>query len=184
MTVLYNRGRSASLTFEGNTAMKKLVLGALITLTAMNIVAQEQSPAYLSVYPGYITKKDKLVLSREFYEKWFGLQVIFESSWFVLLASPGDHGTPLALMSEDHPSAPPSNHFVTATSGVWLTFQVADAKAEYDRLKKAGIKFHYELKDEAWGQRRFGVTDPNGMYVDIVEQTEPQAGFWDKYMVK
>lgn len=164
---------------------RALVIVTLITLTTMNTAAQEQaSPAYLSVYPGYITRKENLIPSKEFYEKWFGFQVVFESSWFVLLTSPGENGTPLALMSEDHPSAPPSNHFVTPASGVWLTLQVADAKAEYDRLKKAGMVFRYELKDEAWGQRRFGVVDPNGMYVDIVEQTEPQAGFWDKYMVK
>ena len=43
------------------------------------------------------------------------------------------------------------------------------------------VDIHYPLTDEPWGQRRFGLVDPNGMYVDVVEQTEPQPGFWERY---
>jgi hypothetical protein len=28
------------------------------------------------------------------------------------------------------------------------------------------------------------LTDPNGLYIDIVQQVEPAAGYWEKYMVK
>jgi uncharacterized glyoxalase superfamily protein PhnB len=73
---------------------------------------------------------------------------------------------------------------MTADAGVFLTLQVADAKSDYERLKMAGLKIKYDLHDEPWGQRRFGIVDPNGMYVDIVQQIEPQAGFWEKYPVK
>ncbi|MBC8174011.1 MAG: glyoxalase, partial [Chitinophagales bacterium] len=66
--------------------------------------------------------------------------------------------------------------------GVFLTLQAENVASEYARLKNAGLDIYYHLKDEAWGQRRFGVVDPNGMYVDIVEQIEPQEGFWDKYL--
>lgn len=40
----------------------------------------------------------------------------------------------------------------------------------------------YPLKHEAFGQLRFGFTDPGGLWVDIVEQVEPAEGFWDRYM--
>ena len=59
-----------------------------------------------------------------------------------------------------------------------------DAKAEYDKLLNAGLNIYYHLKDEIWGQRRFGVTDPNRMYIDIVQQTEPQNNYWDQYLPK
>lgn len=52
----------------------------------------------------------------------------------------------------------------------------------YLLTKKQGVKIDYQLKDEAWGQRRFGVIDPNGLWVDVVQQIEPQADFWPQYM--
>ena len=40
----------------------------------------------------------------------------------------------------------------------------------------------YDLADEPWGQRRFTLTDPSGVIVDVVEQTQPAEGWWDRYM--
>lgn len=131
------------------------------------------------VYTVFITHDVKKC--KEFYAEWFGFTVIFESSWFILLQSPGEKGFPLAFMNEEHPSSPPSPRAMKG-DGAFLTLQVADAKKVYDAMVKAGRKVAYKLTDEDWGQRRFALTDPNGMHVDVVEQTTPKAGFWDKYM--
>jgi hypothetical protein len=32
-------------------------------------------------------------------------------------------------------------------------------------------------------QRRFGLFDPAGVWIDVVEQIEPAPGWWDKYLV-
>ena len=134
---------------------------------------------FQDVYSVFITKD--LKASKEFYMKWFGFSVVFEASFFVLLTASGERSFSVAFMSEQHPSSPPSNPAMNAKAGVFLTLQVEDAQAFYAKLKKAGIKMHYHLKDEPWGQRRFGIIDPNEMYVDIVQQTEPETGFWEKY---
>ena len=63
-----------------------------------------------------------------------------------------------------------------------MTFQVEDAAAEHKRLQAAGAPIIYGPATEPWGQRRFMVRDPSGILVDVVEQIEPAAGFWDKYM--
>jgi len=34
------------------------------------------------------------------------------------------------------------------------------------------------------GSARFGVIDPSGMWIDIVEQIEPRDGWWDPYLVE
>ncbi|HTF82523.1 MAG TPA: VOC family protein, partial [Cytophagales bacterium] len=81
-----------------------------------------------------------------------------------------------------HPSSPPTLPAITSDSGVFLTLEVEDAKAEFESLLRAGIAMHYPLTSEAWGQLRFGITDPNGMYIDIVEQTVPEENYWEKYM--
>lgn len=117
---------------------------------------------------------------RDFYTRWFSATVAFEASWFVLLALPGEPARSVAFMAPDHPSTPPGPEVFNG-AGVFLTFQVADAAAEFSRLAQAGATFAYPLRDEAWGQRRFALRDPAGCWVDVVEQTEPAPGFWDPY---
>jgi catechol 2,3-dioxygenase-like lactoylglutathione lyase family enzyme len=132
----------------------------------------------VATYPIVVT--DKLHECRDFYVRWFDLQVIFESTWIVVLSSDSEAPT-LAFMHPSHPSTPPDPAPYTG-DGMFLTMQVDDASAEYARVKAAGLRCALELKDEPWGQRRFAAVDPAGMWVDVVEQTEPAPGWWDDYL--
>lgn len=137
---------------------------------------------FQDVYTVFITKDIKA--SKKFYADWFGFTPVFESTFFLLMSTPGEHSVSVGFLSEVHPSSPPSAPALNARAGVFLTLQTADATADYEKLKKAGLNISYALKDEPWGQRRFGIVDPNEMYIDIVEQIEPQPGFWEKYIEK
>jgi uncharacterized glyoxalase superfamily protein PhnB len=114
----------------------------------------------------------RLKESRDFFTRLFGMSVVFEASWVVMLAH--DDGGPIAvgLMTADHPSQPPGPETFDG-QGMILTFQVEDAAAAYARLQGLGAPIAYDLKEEPWGQKRFMVR---------VEQVEPAPGFWDKYM--
>jgi catechol 2,3-dioxygenase-like lactoylglutathione lyase family enzyme len=174
--------------------MKKLTLiaGVLIAVIAFLVANPVQGQSadqsmkteikYQDAYPVYISKD--IVKSRDFYTKNLGFELAFESSFFILLTTAGEPSYRIGFLSEAHPSSPPSTPALKASAGVFLTLQVRDAKAMYDQLLKARVKITYTLTVEPWGQRRFGLTDPNGMYVDIVEQIEPQEGFWEKYKAK
>jgi uncharacterized glyoxalase superfamily protein PhnB len=129
-------------------------------------------------YPIVVT--EKLRECREFYVRSFGLSVIFEASWIVVLSADGEAPT-VAFMHPEHPSTPP-DPAPFAGDGMFLTLQVEDAAAEYQRLTAAGLESSLELRDEPWGQRRFAAIDPAGMWVDVVEQTEPAEGWWDQYL--
>jgi uncharacterized glyoxalase superfamily protein PhnB len=118
---------------------------------------------------------------REFYRRWFRAEVVFEASWFALLAIPGESPRSIAFMAPDHPSTPPGPDVFSGT-GAFLTLQVADATGEFERLRQAGASFVYDLRDEPWGQRRFALRDPAGIWIDVVEQIEPAPGFWDPYL--
>ena len=131
-----------------------------------------------SSYPVVVT--EKLAESRDFYAR-LGFEVVFEASWFVYLTVSGDSSSGIAFMSPDHPSSPPDPR-AFAGDGSFLTLQVEDASAAYEEVKKHGFKIDYDLRDEPWGQRRFGMVDPAGIWVDVVEQTEPAPRFWDPYM--
>ena len=137
---------------------------------------------YQDMYSVFITKD--LKVCKKFYGKWFNMQVVFEASFFMVLVTPGEKSHSVGFLSEVHPSSPPSSPAMNGQAGVFLTLQVTDARADFERLKSAGLKIHYALKDEPWGQRRFGIIDPNGMYVDVVQQIESEKGFWDKYPAK
>jgi catechol 2,3-dioxygenase-like lactoylglutathione lyase family enzyme len=131
------------------------------------------------VYTVFITRD--VNKCKAFYGQWFGFTPIFESSWFVLLQSPDPKGTLVAFMNEEHPSFPPAPKAING-NGAFITLQVADATSVYEAMIATGLAITYELKQEDWGQLRFAVEDPNGMHVDIVEQTAPKEGFWDQYM--
>jgi catechol 2,3-dioxygenase-like lactoylglutathione lyase family enzyme len=136
---------------------------------------------YQDIYAVFVT--DKLGGTKDFFVKYLGFEVVFESTFFILLsAGSGERPFSVAFLDTVHPSSPPDLPAMNAGAGVFLTLQVSDAAAVFERLKSAGLDIHYALKNEPWGQRRFGIIDPNGMYIDIVEQIEPQPGFWDQYI--
>ncbi len=117
---------------------------------------------------------------RDFWAKYLGFDVVFDSTWFSLLAAEEGSAT-LAFMTPDHPSAPPG---ADAFSGKGMCFelQVADAQAASQELTAKGLPITYAITREPFGQLRFGFFDPSGLWVDVVEQVEPQAGYWDRYM--
>jgi len=130
-------------------------------------------------YPIVVTERVRDC--RDFYRRWFGLDVVFEASWFVLLGSTGGKAS-LAFMHPSHPSAPPGPQPFNG-KGMCLEFQVADARAEYERFVRDGAAIDLSLRDEPFGQRRFGLFDPAGVWIDVVEHIESAPGWWDKYLV-
>ena len=165
--------------------MNKIILASLLSLASMAAVAQESSTKTISpmknidqIYTVFIT--NKLDESVKFYESYFGFTKLFESTFFVLLQSQGNQQC-LAFMDEQHPTAPPTPARFNG-KGSFLTLEVSDAAKLFSEIKNQGLKIDYELKDEAWGQRRFGIVDPNGLWVDVVQQIEPQEDFWSRYM--
>lgn len=160
--------------------MKKFAILIIIVMTTLSANAQNPT-TYQDAYSVYITKE--LKKSRDFYTKWLDFEVVFEASWFVYMQSAGDHKVTFALIDEKHPSTPPSYGAFNGR-GSFLTLQVEDAEAVYKKLTAMKAPISYHLKKEDWGQIRFGLTDPNGLYIDIVQQVEPVEGYWEKYAVK
>lgn len=133
-----------------------------------------------SFYPIIVT--EHLFACRDFYCRWFAMEVVFESTWFVLLSG-GDGATAsLAFMHPSHPSAPPGPETFSG-KGMCLEFEVPDAAAEEQRFRDGGAELVLSLRDEPFGQRRFGLFDPAGTWIDVVEQIAPEEGWWDRYML-
>lgn len=131
---------------------------------------KESSMELEASYPVVVT--DKLIECRDFYTRWFGFRVVFEATWFVYLTSSeeGQHG--IAFMTPDHPSRPPGPEAFDNES-ILLTFQVPDAASEFERVRTSGLVVDHPLRDEPWGQRRFGLEDPAGVWVDVWSRSIP-----------
>ena len=131
-------------------------------------------------YPIIVT--DRLFECRDFYTRFFGLQIGFESSWFIWLTAGENGPASLAFMHPEHPSAPPGPEPFEG-KGICLEFQVENARDEYERFIREGAELTLVLTDEPFGQRRFGLFDPAGVWIDVVQQIEPATGFWEQYMI-
>jgi catechol 2,3-dioxygenase-like lactoylglutathione lyase family enzyme len=139
----------------------------------------EAQMRFVDRYPIIVTPK--LHDCAIFYETHLGFEIAFSSSWFVLLY--GVEGTAsLAFMAPDHPSAPPGPEVFSGT-GICFELQVEDAALAHAEFLSRGLPITLGLIDEPFGQRRFGFHDPSGLWVDVVEQIEPEQGFGDRYMV-
>lgn len=63
-----------------------------------------------------------------------------------------------------------------------LAVQTDDAATALETLSERGAPVMCGIADEPWDHRRFMMRDPAGVLLDIVEQTAPAEGFWDRYM--
>lgn len=118
---------------------------------------------FIDRYPIIVTAK--LAECRDFWIAHLGFAVVFENEWFAYLQA---DGASIAFMSPDHPSWPPGPEPYRA--GISMELEVADAAAALAELRASGREPDYPLADEAFGQRRFSVKDPSGLWVNIVQQ--------------
>lgn len=113
---------------------------------------------------------NKLDESKAFYVRLFNLEVAYESDWYIQLHSPGHQE--LGIIKADHELIPPS--FQKEAQGVYLTFEVDDVDATYEKANGAGYDIVQAPEDTFYGQRRLLMTDPNGLLLDI---SSPIPGF-------
>jgi catechol 2,3-dioxygenase-like lactoylglutathione lyase family enzyme len=121
---------------------------------------------------GIITAK--LQESKAFYMQTLGFSVAFENEFYLLLNTPGNQAQ-LAFLLPGHPSQQPIFQTAFDGRGIFLTIEVEDVEAEYQRIKDAGVKIAVPLRDEPWGDRHFAFYDPNGVGIDMVKYTPPPA---------
>ena len=104
---------------------------------------------------------------RDFWIRHFGFVVIFENEWFSYLQAP-DASASIGFLTPDHPSSPPGAD--PYAGGVSLELEVENATAALAELRATGREPEYPLTDEPFGQRRFGLSDPSGLWINVVQQ--------------
>ncbi|MBB6669077.1 VOC family protein [Cohnella nanjingensis] len=132
-----------------------------------------------SFYPVILTEDVKA--SSAFYIAHFGFEPVFEADWYVSLKnSAGPAPFELAILSASHETVPEA--FRKAAQGVILNFEVASADDAYERLiGEAKLPLRQPIRDEAFGQRHFITSDPNGVLLDVIQIIPPSEAYGEQY---
>jgi catechol 2,3-dioxygenase-like lactoylglutathione lyase family enzyme len=104
--------------------------------------------------------------SRQFYVDVLGLEVAMDMGFIVTLVSPSNPMAQVSLIRDDGSS----------TILPQMSIEVADVDAVHSRALSHGLNIVYPLTNEPWGVRRFFVTDPNGIVINVmchVGQAQP-----------
>lgn len=130
-----------------------------------------------SYYP--VLMVGDVAATARFYCDHFGFVPLFQSDWYVHLQHADDAQVNLAVLDGAHETTPPSAH--GRATGVLLNFEVDDVDAVHARVQAAGLPILRSLRDEAFGQRHFITTDPNGVLIDVITPIAPSAEFAAQY---
>jgi predicted enzyme related to lactoylglutathione lyase len=103
---------------------------------------------------------DRMDESRKFYTEFLGLTVAMDMDWIVTLISPGNPTAQISLVRAAAPAAPQSQ--------LSLSIEVADMDAVHAQAVARAVPIVYPLTTEPWGVRRFHVTDPNGVVINVM----------------
>ena len=130
-----------------------------------------------SYYPVIMT--DNVATTAVFYQSHFGFEPAFTSDWYVHLTSPAGEHINLAILDGRHETIPAEGR--GRVCGLLLNFEVEDVDAEYRRLTGLGLPILLDIRDEAFGQRHFITSDPNGVLIDVIKPIPPSAEFAAQY---
>lgn len=120
---------------------------------------------------GVIT--NKLEETKKFYTDILGFGVTFENEFYLLLHTPNKESE-ISFLLPNHPSQQPLFQQPFGGLGMYLTIEVDDVDALYNKLKSANVKIEIALRDEPWGDRHFAIKDPNGIGIDLVKYSPGQ----------
>ena len=104
-----------------------------------------------------ITSKN-LDASRQFYVDVLGLEVAMDMGFIVTLVSPSNPTAQISLIRDDNSS----------TILPQISVEVADVDDVHSRAVAHGLNIVYPLTNEPGGVRRFFVTDPNGIVINVM----------------
>lgn len=118
---------------------------------------------------------NKVEETRDFYIKHLDAEVSFDCGWYVNLVF-GYNNSSLQFMSPQRPE-----HQLSSSAGLIYNFNVDDVDGEYERLVNEGLEIIVPLEDHSWGDRGFGIADPNGITIYIYSDREPTEEFSKYY---
>src|ERR1044071_894158 len=101
---------------------------------------------------------DRIDESRKFYTEFLGFDIAMDLGWVLTFASPSNPTAQITLVRGSEKEMRHPN----------LAIEVEDVDAVHVKAVALGLQIVYPLTDEPWGVRRFFVTDPNGVIINVL----------------
>jgi catechol 2,3-dioxygenase-like lactoylglutathione lyase family enzyme len=168
-----------------NPKMEKQGLSDQVAADA-RLICDECQPARedamiapISSFPVFIV--EDLDAAKSFYTAHFAFDIAFENAWYLHLISAS--GIQVGFMLPNQPTQPAMFHKGHDGSGVIFSLEVDDADSAHAEAKKHSLDIVLELRAEDWGQYHFCLRDPNGIYLDIVQETEATEEYQQDYVI-
>ncbi len=108
---------------------------------------------------------DDLAASRDFYIGFLGLKSLYDSDWFINLATDGEPRFELGILKRDTELLGQADR--RSPQGFMLTVVVEDVETVFEAAKARNLTIVEPPRDLFYGQRRLLLRDPNGVLVDI-----------------
>jgi len=99
--------------------------------------------------------------SKEFYTGFLDMELAMDMGWILTFISKENKTAQISIFQNDK-DKPLDN------TAVFLSIEVSDIDAWYERAKQQNIKILYPITDEPWHVRRFFVKDPNGVTINLL----------------
>jgi catechol 2,3-dioxygenase-like lactoylglutathione lyase family enzyme len=106
-------------------------------------------------------KSDRIEESRDFYAGFLGFQIGMDMGWVITFVSRSNPTAQVTVMRRDE----------SAALQPQMSIEVDDVDRVYAAAIERNLRIVYPLSDEPWGVRRFFVTDPNGVVINILSHT-------------
>lgn len=132
---------------------------------------EPQNTKTMKLNAGIIT--NKIQETKQFYMENLDFGVSFENEFYLLMHTPGGQAQ-LSFLLPDHPSQQPLFQSAFKGEGMYLTIEVEDVDALYEKIKSKGVEIKIDIRNEPWGDRHFAIQDPNGIGIDLVKYTAPE----------
>lgn len=131
-----------------------------------------------SFYPVILSKR--LEESKDFYITHFGYTLTFEAEWYISLLNENT-GDELAILDRGHETIP--EVYRRTVQGLILNIEVENVDELYQELiLEKKLPLHLDIRDEAFGQRHFITSDPNGVLIDVITVIPPDEAFQEQYV--
>ena len=108
----------------------------------------------------------------EWFVEHIGFEINVDIGWYVNTQHAQHKNLSLDFVQRDHGSLG-EGMLGASVAGTLVAFLVQDVDAEEKRLREAGLEFVLPLVSEPWGQRRFQVAGPEGLFVEILQLVAP-----------
>jgi len=134
----------------------------------------ENAMNIISVSCGFTTVK--VQETKEFYEKYLEATTIFEKEGYVNLRF-GNTSTILELVAPQSPEDKQSD-----STGLGFNILVDDVDLLYQKITSAKLNIVMPIEDHPWGERGFGIKDPNGLTIYIHQVIGEPTEEYKKFM--